>query len=68
MFMHSHDSTVVHSLCMVLEKDWSHGYVCSCIFMHSHVRLSIAMHGGRRLGCMVMYAEVCSCIVMYSCI
>ena len=34
------------------------------MFMYCHVQSCIAMHGGRRLGCMVMYAEVCSCIVM----
>ena len=34
--------------------------------MPVHVQLCIAMHGGGRLGCMVMYAQVCSYIVMYS--
>ena len=28
------------------------------MFMYSHLQLCIAMHGGGRLGCMVMYAQV----------
>ena len=27
----------------------------------------IVMDGGKRLGCIVMYAHECSCIIMYSC-
>ena len=38
------------------------------MFMYSHVQLCTAMHGGGRLGFMVMYAQVCSCIVMNSCV
>ena len=51
-------------------KVWLHGhvYVCSCMFMYSHAQLCIAMHGGGRLGCMVMHAKGRSCIVMYSCV
>ena len=37
------------------------------MFMYSHVQLCIAMHGGGRLGCMIMYAQVCACIIMYRC-
>ena len=38
------------------------------MFMYSNVQVCIAMQGGGRLGCMIMYAQVCSCIVMYRCV
>ena len=45
------------------------GHVGPCMVMYSrHVQLCIVMHGGRRLGCMIIYAYVCLSIVMYSCV
>ena len=48
MFMYSHAQYIA------MHGSGRLGHVCSSMFMYSHVQLCIAMHGGRRLGCMVI--------------